>query len=125
IAVVEALEPALAAQVIVSEPGGHRYRFSHSLVRHAILDGIPLSRRSRLHWRAGEALAALSAAHPEPRLDEVALHLAAGVHAGQPGTAVAANVDAGHHALAALGFEDAHDRFTTAIDLAASTGLQD
>jgi DNA-binding SARP family transcriptional activator/tetratricopeptide (TPR) repeat protein len=125
-AALEALEPAIAAQLIAGEGlFGSSFAFSHALVRRAILEGLGPSQRTRLHWRAGEALAALHAADPGPRRGQIAYHLAAGVHAGDPHTAIEANVRAGDHALHALAFEDACARYTTATKLIAATGADD
>jgi DNA-binding SARP family transcriptional activator/tetratricopeptide (TPR) repeat protein len=126
IEVVDALEPALDAGLITATAAGPgRFTFSHSLVREAIVERLPPGRRARMHWQAGQAIAALSAAHPEPPVGEIARHLAAGVHAGEPAEAIAANVRAGHRALATLAFEDALDRFATATRLVESAGVTD
>jgi DNA-binding SARP family transcriptional activator len=53
--VLDALDPALAAGLVV-EDGVDRFRFAHALVRDAVLSAVPLSRRARLHARAGEVL---------------------------------------------------------------------
>jgi predicted ATPase len=76
--VLDALDPALAAGLVV-EDGIDRFRFAHALVRDAVLAAVPLSRRARMHVRAGEALDA--SATPT----EAARHwLAAGpAHAGR------------------------------------------
>jgi DNA-binding SARP family transcriptional activator len=53
------LDEALAGGVIERIAAG--YRFQHSLVRDALLDGLPPHRRLPLHRRAAEALRGLSA----------------------------------------------------------------
>jgi DNA-binding SARP family transcriptional activator len=53
------LDEALAGGVIERMAAG--YRFRHSLVRDALLDGLPPHQLLRLHRRAGEALRVLSA----------------------------------------------------------------
>jgi hypothetical protein len=125
IALVEALEPGIDAGLVVAgEPAAGRLAFAHSLVREAIVAGLPAAERERLHWRAGEAI---SAVHPgrHLRLGDVARHLAAGVRAGDAAVAVNANVRAGYHALSSLALEDARSRFATATDLLASTAVGD
>jgi DNA-binding SARP family transcriptional activator len=119
ISVVEALEPAVSAGLVTQNGPGH-FAFSHALVREAILDSVPLGQRARTHWRTGQAIESLSLSHPDPPLGEIARHLAAGVPAGDPHTAVVANVRAGRQALAALAFEDARTRFATATELAGT-----
>jgi hypothetical protein len=53
--VLDGLEPALAAGLVV-EDEVDRFRFAHALVRDAVLAAVPLSRRARLHARAGVVL---------------------------------------------------------------------
>lgn len=126
ISVVEALEPAVGGGLVsYDSPRADGCAFSHSLVREAILAGLPLSQRVRIHWKAGLAIQAVSASRAEPPLGEIARHLAAGVRAGDPRTAVMANVRAGRQATATLAFEDARARFATATELAETTGLTD
>jgi DNA-binding SARP family transcriptional activator len=123
---VDTLEPAIAAQVVIpSGPFGTRYQFAHALVRHAILDKLRPSHRTRLHWQAGEVIRDLHAADLGPHRAEIAHHLAAGVLAGDPQVAIEANVHAGESALDALAFEEAYERFTTATGLIRSAGIQD
>jgi hypothetical protein len=125
IAVVEALEPGLDAGLVVSgEPAADRLAFPHSLVREAIVADLPAAERERLHWRAGEALSATQPGH-QPRLGDVARHLAAGVRAGDAAKAVNANILAGYDALSGLALEDARTRFATATDLLASAAVDD
>jgi hypothetical protein len=126
LAVIEALEPVVAARLITAEgPGADRFEFSHSLVRHAILDGVGLSHRARIHWRAGEAIASVSGANLQPWMGEIARHFAAGVHAGDPLAAIRANVEAGQLALSTLAFEEAAARFVTATGLLDTPGVVD
>jgi DNA-binding SARP family transcriptional activator/tetratricopeptide (TPR) repeat protein len=115
--VVEALEPALAAGLVTraeGRAGAPGFGFAHGLVREAILDRLPLSQRLHIHWRAGQALAALSTSDPGRHLGEAARHLAAGAQAGDPHVALAACVRAGEQALSALAFEASAGHFTTA-----------
>jgi hypothetical protein len=76
-AVLDALDPALAAGVVVESPDRlGRFRFAHALVRDAVYANLPATRRARRHADAARALAQ----HP----GEAAHHwLAAGPsHAG-------------------------------------------
>jgi class 3 adenylate cyclase len=69
---ISALEEASAARLIVDVPG-NRYRFAHSLVRHALYESLSAARRVRLHTRVGEAIETVHAL----RLDD---HMPALVH---------------------------------------------
>jgi tetratricopeptide (TPR) repeat protein len=122
----DALEPALAAGLVEAEgdrPG--RLGFRHALVHQVTFDGLPLNERTRVHWRAGQAIADRHPAPSASHLAELAHHLALGARAGEPHTAVRANVEAGQAALAALAFEDATCRFRAALDLADESGTDD
>ncbi len=54
-AVLEALEPAVAAGLVV-EDGIDRYSFAHALVRDTLYDSLSASRRARRHVAAARAL---------------------------------------------------------------------
>jgi len=124
--ILEALEPAVAAALagqVGAEAGeADDFAFSHSVVRDAIYATVPLGERPQAHWRAGQALADLHAAHLEPHVEDIARHLIAGVHAGDASTAIAAGIRAGRRAMAALAFEDAVEWFQTVTALVARTG---
>ncbi len=77
------------------DPRSGRYAFSHALIRQTLLDELSGPRRTRLHWRVGDAIAQR---HPRD-LDAIAYHLAEGVLAGETGQAVDAALAAGDAAL--------------------------
>lgn len=64
------LEEATNARLVEPAPDGINFRFVHALIREALYEGIFPLRRSGLHRRVGEALAAL----PAPNPDAVAHH---------------------------------------------------
>ena len=73
-----ALEEAETARLIAAVPDAlGQYSFSHALIREALYEALPASRRMRLHRRAGEALEALAGADVEPRLEQLAHHFLA------------------------------------------------
>ncbi|MER7282046.1 BTAD domain-containing putative transcriptional regulator [Dactylosporangium sp. NPDC000244] len=55
-AVLEALEPAVAAGLLTEVPGTWDYRFSHAIVRDTVYGGLSRLQRARLHKQVGEAL---------------------------------------------------------------------
>jgi predicted ATPase len=74
-AVLDDIEPAVEAGLLVGAPGGGGVlRFSHALVRESLVDGLSSLRRARLHLRAAEAVAAGSGAE-EDVAEIVAEHL--------------------------------------------------
>lgn len=98
-------------------PFGLSYRFTHELVRRALVDGCTGVRRAELHLRAGRALEEL---HPEPAgvvLSELAHHFASATSLDGTERAVDYNLRAGRAASASLAYEDAAERFRTALAL--------
>ena len=98
-------------------PFGLSYRFTHELVRRALVDGCTAVRRAELHLRAGRALEEL---HPEPAgavLSELAHHFASATSLDGKDRAVDYNLRAGRAASASLAYEDAAERFRTALAL--------
>ena len=56
--VLDALDAALEAHVIVHPPGDQeRFAFAHALIQQTLSEELPIHRRRRLHIRIGEALA--------------------------------------------------------------------
>jgi hypothetical protein len=124
--VLDALEPALAAGLVV-EDEVDRFRFSHALIRDAVLAPLPLSRRARLHARAGEVLdgaPATGSTSGEATPTEAARHwLAAGpAHAGRAWRAAA---EAARVALALHGADEACALLRAALDAQATDPASD
>jgi DNA-binding SARP family transcriptional activator/tetratricopeptide (TPR) repeat protein len=95
----EHLDAAVVAGLVESDPAG--YRFRHTLVRDALLEGLPPHRRRRIHHDAAERLAELSA--PPAR---IGFHLLA---AGEPARAVPEMLRAAETAAAVGAYRDALD----------------
>ena len=113
------LEEAETAQLILAVPNTlDRFRFTHALVRETLYEGLPTTRRARMHWQVGEALEALYARDPGPRLAELAHHFVQAVAGGAADTAVAYCRRAGDAALAMLAYEEAVSHFQRAVQIA-------
>jgi DNA-binding SARP family transcriptional activator len=98
-----ALEAAVAAALVVEEPGpGGLHRFRHALIRETLAAGGGAARRAASHWALADALAARGG---DPA--GIAHHRLAGVAAGDPAETVAAARAAATAALQALAYEDA------------------
>ena len=68
---LDVLEEALEAHVLVEQSGAEEYQFSHALVREALYVGLVRPRRRIWHRKVADALIAT----PNPDSDEVADHL--------------------------------------------------
>ncbi len=91
------------------------YRFTHSLIREALYDVLPLARRAELHWSVGEAFAALHYANLEGHAAELAHHfMQAAVRDGAE-RAVEHAVGAGEHATRMLAHEEAAAHYARAL----------
>jgi tetratricopeptide (TPR) repeat protein len=71
--VLELLEAAMAAEVLVEDPGRPgRWRFAHALIQETIYSELSATRRALLHRRIGDALEADGA--PAERAGDLARH---------------------------------------------------
>jgi DNA-binding SARP family transcriptional activator len=115
-AVLDALESASGANLI--RPGqAATWSFTHALIREALHDELSSLRRTRLHARVAEALAAL----PEPRPVELAHHgLEAAALVGADRAAAWARA-AGDAALARLAYEEAAAHYGDALEVAGES----
>jgi DNA-binding SARP family transcriptional activator len=122
---VEALDEAVAAQLVRELPGEvGSYAFSHTLTRAAVYEGLPSVHRARLHGRVGEALEELHAADIEPHLGELAFHfLAAG--GGEADKAVDYSQRAGERASRQLAYAEAAGHYERALEALERAGRVD
>lgn len=106
VALLPAIEEAIAANFIQATQDGTAVRFVHALVREAVYDGIFPVRRRQLHQQVAEHLAGL----PLPNLDVVADHYQ---RAGDP-RAIEWLIQAGDRAYRTYAWRTAIDRFDAA-----------
>ncbi len=118
-ALLDAIDELLRSGLVVEEPGlGLAYRFAHELVRRAIADRLSSARKAELHLRVGEALEhRRSQADSRAALAALAYHFAAAVPVGGVERAVDYNVLAAESAAGALAYDEAAERFGTALQL--------
>ena len=111
--VLDDLEAAVDAGLLVERPGG--YAFRHALVRAALLASLSAARCMRLHRRVGEALEQMP--DRERRLPQLALHFAEAAPDGVAPRAVEYGLLAGRGALDRLAYEEAVAQLERALTL--------
>jgi len=76
-ALLDAIDHAERAQLIVSEEGGPEawFTFAHELIRQTLLSGMSLPRRQRMHLRVAEAMERLYGATADEHAADLAHHL--------------------------------------------------
>jgi DNA-binding winged helix-turn-helix (wHTH) protein/tetratricopeptide (TPR) repeat protein len=116
--VLDGIDDAVAARLIEPVPGlPARYRFVHALVRETLYDALSSRERTRLHARAGAALAAVHAEHLDPHLSALAHHYAQAAVTGDPRAAIDYAMRAGRRAAASWAYEEAAAQFGRALHL--------
>ena len=115
-AVLDLLDPALTAGVIVEGEEVERFRFTHAMVRDVVYAGLPAARRARRHAATARTLEAIGAAP-----SETARHwLAAGpAHAARAWRATA---EAAEHAVRLYAYDEAAALLAAALDAQRTDG---
>jgi DNA-binding SARP family transcriptional activator len=123
--VLAALDEAAAAGLVGEVPGAPgRLRFAHILVRDALYEELPASRRLRLHRQVAETLERLHARNPAPHFAELAHHyLGAGSRTADKAIDYAHR--AGDRAASSHGYEEAARHYTNALAVIETTGAAD
>ena len=112
-AVLDALEEAEGAHLIGTGDGPKgRYSFVHALVRSALYEEVPTTRRLRLHRRIGEAL---EASDPDRHIDQLAYHFAEAAALGEAAKAVDYGRRAASQAIERLAYEEAATNYGRAL----------
>ena len=117
-AVLDALEEAAEAQVVVEVDGRpERFTFSHALLQHTLYDQLSTSRRARAHRRIAELLEIECGDDPGDRIGELAHHWVAATKPADTGKAAEYARRAGERAVGALAPDEAIRWFRQAIEL--------
>ncbi|MFN8532988.1 MAG: AAA family ATPase [Dehalococcoidia bacterium] len=119
-ALLDALDELLAAQILAerAQAGAPRYGFSHEKIREVVYRDLSAARRSRLHARAGEAIAG-RAVGPTSVAAQLARHFR---EAQRPADAAANFVIAADHALRSFAYAEACAALLEAIALLDGLG---
>jgi DNA-binding SARP family transcriptional activator len=121
-ALFASLEEAMEAGLVGEVPGGGTMlRFSHMLVRDAVYEAIPATRRPGLHAAVGEALERRYGAAHDEHVAELAHHyLRAGAAGAEKAVRYAAA--AGRRSAAQLAYEESARHYRTALDALGGGG---
>jgi class 3 adenylate cyclase len=123
-AVLDMLEPAFAAELVVEVRGSiDRFMFSHALVQETLAAEVPASRRVRLHRRVAEAIESLRDARLDDYVDDLAHHYSEAAPTGTAPHAVAYARRAATAALGKLAYEIADAHLRRATELGDEAGL--
>lgn len=117
--VLEAIEEAGRAHLLVAEPSGRetRYRFAHELIRQTLVDAVSLPRRQRQHARIADALERVYAASLDKHASALAHHLYQAGAAADADKTTKYLMLAATQARAAAGFEEALAHLDDALAL--------
>jgi tetratricopeptide (TPR) repeat protein len=120
-----ALDEAESAGLIAEVPDTiGRFRFTHALVRDAVYDELPPSRRMQLHLLVGTSLERAYAANLGPHLSELAHHFLKSAAGGGAEQAVRYCTGAADRAVRLLAFEEAvrlYESALRALDLCSTS----
>jgi len=115
---VASVDEAGAARLIAEVAGRPgRYRFSHTLVRDVLYDGLSTVRRGVLHRRLAEAIEAMYPAQLEEYLPALAHHWAHAAPMAHATRAAGYAERAGHRAMAQLAPDEAAAYYRQALEL--------
>lgn len=119
---LDRLQTAEELGLIGPHPANPRtFRFAHDLVREAVIEATPVSRRPKLHLDVADALDALGLAR-ELSTESYAYHLWSAGPLADPTRTVQALVRAGRAAAAKGGFEGAERHLQEAVEIARAVG---
>ena len=118
-ALLDAVDEGVRNGMLLEVPARRlAYRFTHELVRRALSDRPSAPRRAELHLRVAEALEQGAGESDErARVAALAHHFAAAAPLGGADRAIAYNLRAARAAAEALAFDEAVERFGTALAL--------
>jgi DNA-binding CsgD family transcriptional regulator len=115
---LEALEEALDARIIVEAPGAPgRYQFSHALIQETLAGELSTTRKVRFHARIAAELEKLYGNNAEAHAAELARHFAEAESVLGAEKLVHYSLLAGEQALAAYAWEEAIVHYQTALEV--------
>jgi class 3 adenylate cyclase/tetratricopeptide (TPR) repeat protein len=116
---LDLLDAAVAAALLVETDDGSRYRFAHALIQHSLYDDLSPARRQRVHQRIAAALETDTTPTDPALLAELARHWIAATRPADLDKALRYARLAGDAARNALAPDDAIRWYQQALDLLA------
>ncbi len=119
---LESMDLALAERVLVEESPDAigRYGFAHALIRETIYERLSVTRRARLHQRAGQALEALRTDRLDRYAEQLAYHF---VRAGDDGKSFQYRLRAARGAARVYATHSAIAHYDAAVEAGERLGL--
>lgn len=114
---LDLMEAAVGAALLVESEIPSRYRFAHALIQHSLYEELSATRRQRAHQRIGEALERRSPSDDPATLGELAHHWVAATRPTDVGKALDYVRRAGDAARDALAPDDAIRWYQQALEL--------
>jgi len=116
---LDLVDAAVAAAVLVESGAADRYRFAHALIQHSLYDELSPTRRARAHQRIAESLETQATADDATTLAELAHHWVAATRPADLDKALSYVRRAGDAARDAFAPDDAIRWYQQALDLLA------
>jgi len=114
---VDLMDTAVSAAVLVESATADRYRFAHALIQHSLYEELSPARRARTHQRVAETLEAQPTGEDAAALAELAHHWVAATRPADLDKALGYVRRAGDAARDALAPDDAIRWYQQALDL--------
>ena len=124
-AVVDALDEAERAGIVVPLGSVYQYGFSHAIVREALYADVSAARRRAIHQRITGVLESLHREHPDEHLASLAYHVCRAAPLVDPLTAIDYACRAGDQAASQVAFEVAARHYQRALEALDEAGLRD
>ena len=124
-AILDALDEARQAGLIVEAEAPGEYRFAHALVRQTLAAEVSSIRRLRLHASIARAMEEVFARSVDAHLPELAHHFFEAAHGGNPAKAAEYCRRAGEQASERAAYDDAAEHYRRAREALALTDAGD
>ena len=116
---LQVLDEAVAAKLIVEAATPGQYSFVHALIRDTLSSELSTMRRVRLHRRIGEALEKLHCKNLDAHVTELAYHFLEAAASGDPDKAIGYSVRAAVRANNLIAYEESADHYEGALSALA------